>query len=317
MMALDMGWLSSQAQTIHSFFTNIFYALMTVMLLIGVLLEYFKWPIGGMPSFANFIGRAFVAALLLHSYPEVSNVIADFMDAVSEHLGGLHQLEDVLGKLSERMDKLSPGWIGIKESVIAMISFLSFFLLYISVHAINAFLLLSWTLLYVFSPLLIASYVLPANSGATKALYRSLIEVSLWKITWSVLATLLWSSSLSSLNQPGYEVSFLSAIFMNLMLAGSLVATPMIVHALVGAGITSLAQAAGGFVGGALMAAPVHAARSVAAKGVGVVKGTYGLSKGAFAVGAAGASLVRARPSGSSTEGFLKRTEKLAQKPRS
>ena len=48
-----------------------------------------------------------------------------------------------------------------------------------------------------------------------------MIEVCLWKICWSVLAALLWSFALSQINDPKYDVDFLSAILLNLMLAFS------------------------------------------------------------------------------------------------
>ncbi|MGZ6311243.1 MAG: hypothetical protein ACXWOH_11455, partial [Bdellovibrionota bacterium] len=193
----DVSWLASQAHQIHDIFYGLFYALVTVFLLLGIFIEYFKWPLGGMPSFSTLIGRVLIAALLLNTYSEVSNTLADFVDAFSSKLGDLNQLNVVLSKMGDKLGEFSLSWVHIKETLVQIISFLTFFLLYVAVHAIQAFMLYTWTLLYVFSPLLIALYVLPATAGATKALYRSLIEVSCWKIVLSVLATLLWSFALS------------------------------------------------------------------------------------------------------------------------
>ena len=153
-----------------------------------------------------------------------------------------------------------------------ILSFITFFLLYFLVHVCNAFILYTWTLLYVFSPLLIALFVIPATSGATKALYRSLIEVSSWKIVWSVIATLVWSSALSQINKPVHEISFLTAICFNLILAGSLLLTPVIVHSLAGSGLASVARTIGGIAVGATMITP----SKVASTSKDFVQRTYG-----------------------------------------
>ena len=97
-------------------------------------------------------------------------------------------------------------------------------------------------MLYVFSPLLIALYVLPVTAGATSGLFKSLIEVACWKIVWSVIATLLWSSALSQINQDGSQVNFLTAIGFNIILAGSLLLTPFVVHALAGSGLAQMGK---------------------------------------------------------------------------
>ena len=120
----------------------------------------------------------------------------------------------------------------------------------------EAFLLYSWVLLYVLSPLMISLFVLPATAGATKALFRSLIEVCAWKVVWSVIATLLWSAAMSEINNPKYQINFVTAICFNLLLAASLLLTPFIVHAITGAGITGLVSTVGGITVGAATVSP-------------------------------------------------------------
>ena len=263
----NISWLAAQAHQIHGIFYGLFYGLVTVFLCLGIFLEYFKWPLGAMPSFSVLVGRVFIATLLLHTYSEISNTLADAVDALSNQLGSLNQLNVVLSKMGDKLGQSTLSWLSVKDTIVQAISFITFFLLYIAVHGIQAFMLYTWTLLYVFSPLLIAMYVLPATAGATKALYRSLIEVSCWKIVLSVLATLLWSFALSDINKPDQNVPFATVIFLNLILAGSLLLTPMVVHALAGSGFTTLAQTAGGIVAGATMAAPFNAFASAYSKG--------------------------------------------------
>ena len=238
----DIGWLSQEAHKIHDWFHAIFYLLVLLFLLLGVVIEYFKMPLGLIPSFGPLVGRVLVAAILLHSYPEVANTIVDISDGLSEKLGDLTQFKLALDKISDKVDQLSWSWTSVRQSVIVGISYLCFFLLYFSIHVAQALYLYTLVMLYIFSPILIALFVLPATAGATSALYRSLIEASLWKPVWCVIGTLLWSTGISDIQGPASSVSFLTAICFSLMAAGSLVLTPLVVHALAGAGLSSMAR---------------------------------------------------------------------------
>jgi len=244
---VDMTWLAREAQTIHQFFHSIFYALILAFLLLGVFLEYFKWPLGSVPSFGPLVGRVLIAAILLHTYPEVTNTLANITDAVSTKLGNLNEFKLVLERMGSKLDQLTVSWLkfSVKEGVTLALAFLSFFVLYVSVHVAQAFLLYTWTLLYVFSPVLIALFVLPQTAPATSALYRSLIEASCWKIVWSVIATLLWSTAVSDIHAPGSDISIWAVFCFQLILAGSILMTPAVVHALAGGGLASMAKSVG------------------------------------------------------------------------
>ena len=234
---LNLVWLSKEAIQIHTYFESLFYLIVTVFLVIGVLIEYFRLPLGITPGVGPLVGRVFIAAILLHTYPEVSSLIADVTDGIAQHLGEFNQFQLVLHRMGERLHEFSWSWMSVKGSLLMAISFLTFFLLYFTVHVAQAFLLYTWTLLYVFSPILIALFVLPQTAMATSALYRSLIEACLWKIVWAVLATLLWSTGVSDVAQ---HASLLSAICFNLILAGSLILTPFVVHSLAGKGLSTM-----------------------------------------------------------------------------
>jgi hypothetical protein len=251
----NLSWLSQQAQQIHAIFNSAFYVLVLTLLSLGILMEYFKWPLGGVPAFSQLIGRALVASLLLHSLPEVMNAIASVTDALTKQLGEFNQIKGVFDVMLHRLKEMSWSWVSVKDSVTWILSFLGFYLLYLSYFIAEACVLYGWTLLYIFSPLLIALFVLPATAGATKALYKSLIEISCWKIVWSVLATLLWSTALSQINKTGTDINFITVISYSILLAFSILLTPLAVHALAGAGISSVAMAAGGFVAGKAISA--------------------------------------------------------------
>lgn len=241
-MVADISWLAIEAKKIHEIFTGYFYLLVTVLMLLGITVEYFKWPIGQIPNFGTLVGRALIAALLLHAYPDITNIIADVTDAVAGKLGDLNNFKLILDRMGDKLGELSFSWVSFKETVMLLISFLTFFILYFSIHIADSFYIYVWVMLYVFSPLLIALFVLPVTASATSALFRSLIEVAAWKIVWSVIATLLWSSALSQINNQGSQVSFLTAIGFNIILAGSLLLTPFVVHALAGSGLAQMGK---------------------------------------------------------------------------
>ncbi len=255
-MFTDMNWLATESRKIHEIFSSYFYLLVTVLLLLGILVEYFKWPLGQVPQFSQLIGRALVAALLLHAYPEITNIIADVTDAVAQRLGDLNNFKLILDRMGDKLGELSWSWVSIKESVMLLLSFLTFFILYISIYIADSFYIFVWVVLYVFSPLLIALYVLPVTAPATSALFRSLFEVASWKIVWSVIATLLWSSALSKINQDGSQINFLTAICFNIILAGSLLLTPFLVHGLMGSGVSQMTKDLGSLAIGGLTLNP-------------------------------------------------------------
>ncbi len=242
---MDMSWLSSAAKLIHEIFASFFYSIILLMITFGVVMNFFKMPLGQVPEFFQLVGRAIIAAFILAALPEIMNFLADVTDQLSAQVGQINNFKIVVTKLGEKIGTLSWSWVSVKDSVLLLISYLTFFLLYISVYVADAVYLLTWTLLYIFSPLLIAAFTLPSTAAATKGLFQSLIEVCLWKICWSVLAALLWSFALSEINKPEYDVDFFTAILLNIMLAFSVLLTPKIVKGLLQGGISSTASSMG------------------------------------------------------------------------
>jgi hypothetical protein len=240
---LDMTWLASEAQKLHGIFQGAFFSLVTVLLLLAIVLDYFRIPLGGAPGFSTLVARCLIATMLLIAMPEIMNAVANITDAIAHEVGNLNNFKLVLSRMGDKLKTLSWSWTSIKDMVTLMISFLSFFILYITVYFADAAFLYSWTLIYVFSPIILALFVLPVTSGATSAMFRSMIEVSLWKIVWASMAALLWSTALSDINKPEYHIDFLTAIVVNLMLALSVLLTPLLVRSLFGAGVSGAASA--------------------------------------------------------------------------
>lgn len=253
---MDMSWLSTEAKVIHEIFSSFFYSIVLLMITLGVVLNFFKMPMGQVPEFMQLVGRAIIAAFILAALPEIMNFLADITDQLSARIGQLTNFKTVVARLGEKVGTLTWSWVSFKDSVLLLISYLTFFLLYVSVYIADAMYLLIWTLIYIFSPLLIAAFTLPSTAAATKGLFQSLIEVCLWKICWSVLAALLWSFALSEINKPEYDVDFFTAILLNIMLAFSVLLTPMLIKSLLKSGLSGSASAMGGAILGAAALTP-------------------------------------------------------------
>lgn len=227
---LDFTWLASEAKSIHIIFSNLFYSVITFFIFVGIFIEFFKFSNGALPSFLPLIGRALIASIMLSSFPEFLNLVGDLTDGLSGQIGELNEFKYVLAKMGDQLDKLTWSWTSVKQMTIVVISFLAFFILYISVYVSEAIYFYSWTLLYIFSPLCFALYVLPQTQNAALGVYKSIIKVATWKVIWAVLATLLWSAALSDIERLGDNANFLTIILFNLMLAGSLLFTPLIAN---------------------------------------------------------------------------------------
>ena len=253
---MDMTFLANEAKQIHALFSGLFYSFVLSLLLIGVILNFFRMPLGQVPEFLHLVGRAVVAAFLLVALPEIMNTLANLTDQMAARVGELNNFKLVVSRLGDKIGILSWSWVSVKDSILLLISYLTFFLLYITVYMADTLFIFTWMLLFIFSPLLIAAFVLPATSSATKGLFQAMFEVCLWKICWSVLAAILWSFALSEINKPEYDVDFLTAILLNILLAFSVVITPMIVGKLIRGGIHTAGSTLGGAVLGALALTP-------------------------------------------------------------
>lgn len=245
---MDTAWLAQQAQQVHSIFQNAFFAMLVAFLLISVVMEFFKIPLGNSPAFTTLVGRALIATLLLIVLPEIMNIVADTTDSIAQEIGGLNSFSLVMTSLGAKLKSLSFSWTSIRDVITILISFLSFFALYVTVYFANAAFIYCWVLIYVFSPLVFALYVFPQTASATTGLFRTMLEVSLWKICWAVMATLLWSTALSDINKPDSHINWLTSIVLNLMLMVSVLMTPKLVRALLSGGIGELASGAQGAV---------------------------------------------------------------------
>jgi hypothetical protein len=241
---MDISWLSTQAKEIHTFFVSIFYLMATVLLLVGILIEYFKLPIGRMPAFSQLLGRALIAAILLAAYPEISNTVAAVADAVANRLGSINTYSSVLTSAGAVLKDHSWSWTSLGDTLLSVVAYAAYLLLYVTVFFFDAAIVYCLVLLYIFSPVMIVFYILPQTASLTSGLFRTLFEVAAWKIVWCVLGTLLWSTALHDFQVKGQN--FITLLALTLMLALSILLTPIVVCNLISGALSSIASQTAG-----------------------------------------------------------------------
>ncbi len=133
------------------------------------------------------------------------------------------------------------------DSLLWLVTYLAYFLLYVTVFFFDAAIIYCMVLLYIFSPLMIALYVLPQTAAITGGLFRTLFEIASWKVVWAVLANLLWGAALNNFNQPDTAGNFITQLALTLMLAFSVMMTPMVVKALISGALSSVATQTAGY----------------------------------------------------------------------
>ena len=104
---IDISWLSQEAKNIHAIFESMFYGMAILFVLLAVVTEYFSMPIGSVNWSPQLIARVLIAAFLLHSYPEVTNALSDFTDALSNQIGGFNEIHHVLDKMGDKLQTLT------------------------------------------------------------------------------------------------------------------------------------------------------------------------------------------------------------------
>jgi hypothetical protein len=236
--------LGTLVRDLYQGLSQLFYLIMPVAILFSIVFGYLK---SGDANYPDVIKRSFVAALLLASFPEVSNLILDVCDGIALKIDNMSGLETFMRMAQEK----SQGYAVAKNVLLlkfddlfmAILSFGSFVLLLIARYITIALYYFYWVLLSVCAPLMILCYIFPRTAGITANLYRGLIEVACWKILWAIMSAMLTSLSFGNIYKT--EGSYLTLIVMNFVIAVALLFTPMLMRSLIGDGIQATAQTIG------------------------------------------------------------------------
>jgi len=234
-------FLPEVAKELHGHILEIYWTLLLPVFLITLLAEFFTLP-DGRPNVAKVINRLLISVLLLLSFDYTLNIIASFGDGVAGKVDGIKQLWTTLEEIGTKFSSDSDsGWFQIRSTIVYIMGLLSYFVAYLGVFVANALIHFVWSLLYIFSPLMILAFVNEKSAYVTTSLYKGLINVVLWKIVASVLGVLMLKLLTSNKVGDDWITSF-SFIAINLCVGLSLLFVPMTTKSLLGDGLTTMAS---------------------------------------------------------------------------
>lgn len=255
----NMEVLGSLVQDIHGSLARLFYFLLPLGIILGVVTGFLR---SGDANFPEMVKRAFVASLLLVTFPEISNAILDICDGIAGKIDNMSGLETFLRMAEEKSKGYAQArnvlLLKFDDLFIAALSFGSFVILYLARYITIALYYFYWVLLSALSPLMILAYIFPSTAGITKNLYQGLIEVACWKILWATMSAMLASLSFGNIYQT--EGSYLTLTIMNFVIAIALLCTPLIVRSLFGSGVQATAQSLGTTAATTIVAVPAKLA---------------------------------------------------------
>lgn len=243
-MIPNLDVLGSLVTRLHEMFSQLFFVFLPVGMLLSVIVGFFKSGDAGVP---DIVKRAFVASLLLASFPEVSALILDVCDGLAQKIDDMSGLNAIIQMAHEKAATYTLAknalLLRFDDLFISILNLASFMLLYFARYITVALYYFFWVLISTLSPLMILAYIFPSTANITRNLYRGLIEVASWKIMWAVLSAMLTSLSFGDIYQT--EGSYITLIVMNFVISIALLFTPLLVRSLVGEGLQSSAQTIG------------------------------------------------------------------------
>ena len=230
------------------------------------------------PNLRDLFRRVILSILLLYTFDWTLDAIATIGDAVTEKINGLEKLSEVLASRGPNYSG-NDSWFNLRENVIYVFSLMAYMVAYLGFFVANALTHFVWTILYVYSPLMILMFVSPRTSYVTASLYKGLIQVVLWKILWSILGVLLLKLAMQP-DVSGTE-DYLMSMILNLCIGVCMLFIPIATKSLINDGMSGAAET-------------IAVASTIA--GAGAVKFAAGRFAGKALGGAASAGRFAAKP---------------------
>lgn len=258
--------LGSVAYKVHLEMRNLYYLLLPVFFMASVALVWIQNPVGG-PEFLDKIKRAFVATLLLAGFAEITDAILFLTNGVADKIDTMSGLDAILQMASQKADSytMSPMTpiLAFDDFIVALLSYLSYAVLYFARFIMVAIYHFSWTLLTILAPMLLLFHVF--TSQITVNLFKSMFEIASWKVVWAVLSVML--KALPFGTWYAMEGNYLTIAVLNFVIAICMFGTPLVVRSIVGSGLSAMTSGLAGVTGAVMLAAPAKALAFKAAAG--------------------------------------------------
>jgi hypothetical protein len=277
----DFNMMGSLMKDLHHEFVRMYYLMLPLFFALSIAITWMKSP-SGTPEFIDVLKRAVLSTLLLAAFPEISQAIIFIADGIAEKIDAMNNLDKVIQMAKEKSENYSGSassiLLGFNDLLIAVLTFLSFLILYIARYLMIAMYHFFWVFYMVSAPLLMLFNLFPATGNVTANLFRGMIEVACWKIVWAILGAMLASLAFGDAYMT--EGSYVTMIVMNFVIAIAMIATPLFVKSIGSQGAQAMSSGIGQQAVAAMAAVPTKG-MSIAAKGKAAYSGanTYAKSK--------------------------------------
>ncbi|MBX9765656.1 MAG: hypothetical protein K2X47_00170, partial [Bdellovibrionales bacterium] len=239
---------------------------------------------GSSIDFVDVLKRAMISTLLLAAFPEISQSIVFVADGIAEKIDSMNTLDAVIQMAKEKSESYPAGsasiLLGFNDLLMAVLTFLSFLILFIARYLMIAMYHFFWVFYMVSAPLLLLFNLFPATGNITANLFRGMIEVACWKIVWAILGAML--SSLAFGDAYKTEGAYVTIVVMNFVIAIAMLATPLFVKSLGSQGAQAMSSGIGQQAVAAMAAVPTKG-MSLAVKGKAAYSGASGFAKNKIA----------------------------------
>ncbi len=237
-MISNFDVLGSLARTLHEDFVHLYYIMLPVFFMIAVVIEWFKTGTSD-GNFIEIVRRALICTLILVAFKDISQAIIAISDGIADRIDNMSGLDAFLKMASEKTSTYSFSVksliLAFDDLVIAVLSYFSYFVVYIVRYLTIAMYYFYWIFLSISAPLLLLFGLFKGTTQIPVNLFRSMCEVASWKICWAILSAMLKSLALGDLYK--MEGSYITVIVLNFVIAIAMLCVPLMVRSLVGGGI--------------------------------------------------------------------------------
>lgn len=229
-------WLPEVCSQLHGEMVQIYWILILPLIVFLIVLELFKTA-SQQPDAGKILVRAITSILLLVSFKETINLIAFIGDGIAERIDGLAKMTEIIEVFDSNLSRDAPSLYKVREIVIFLLNFVSYFLAYFGVFIVEALIHFSWSVLYVCAPLMILCYIPEQTAIVSKNLYKGLLTVVSWKILWSILGVMLLRLAVEQTTDESENI--ITTAVINLCIALSIMLVPLFSKSLLGDGLSS------------------------------------------------------------------------------
>ena len=227
------------ARELRTELLSVYWVLIIPLVIFLIILEFLKedqQPI----NVVYILRRTIISVLLLISFEEVMHTLSFLSDGILQKLDQKNNFLEVMGHFGPSTNSKSSSLFDFREHILYFIAIVAYMIAYLGFFFAEALTHFVWAILYIISPLMILAFIPRQTAFVTGNLYKSLIQVVLWRILWSTLGALLLRLA-AELQFMGFE-DYLEFIVMNLCVGVSMLLVPMATRSLINDGLSSTAS---------------------------------------------------------------------------